>query len=206
MERARTRGEFRPLPEELDPSLARALREARLHLPLLASGRGLRGSPRRRSGRCGDHDLDRLRQVACLQPAGTRLDRPRRQVPRALPVSDQGTGPGPGPLAQRALTAQPAPRDLRRRYAEGRTPGSPEKKQPGPEQSRHAPHRNPAPPPQLGGLLRQPRVGGDRRSPYLPRCLRLERGQRDPPAAEDRRRLRQPTTIHPRHRDDRQPR
>ena len=65
------------------------------------------------------------RQVARVQPARARHARARPARPRALPLPDEGARPGPGAQAARAARAVPAPRDLRRRHAEGGAPRDP---------------------------------------------------------------------------------
>ena len=77
--------------------------------------------------------------------------------------------------------------------------------EPDPDQPGHAPRRRPAPPPQLGGRLRQPPLRRRRRGPRLPRRLRLPRRQRPAPAAPGRRPVRLRAAVHPHLGDDRQP-
>ena len=59
------------------------------------------------------------------------------QAPRALPLPDQGAGPGPGAQALGARPARAAPRDLRRRHAEGRPRRRSAALQPRAHQPRH---------------------------------------------------------------------
>ena len=69
----------------------------------------------------------------------------RPQEPGALPLPDQGAGPGPGAQAGPAAAAGPARGDLRRRHPARGAPGDPPPEQPRPHQPRHAPRRRPAP-------------------------------------------------------------
>ena len=99
------------------------------------------GAGRRRHGR----HRHRQRQVAGLQPAGARRGW-RRDAPRraALPVSDQGAGPGSGPGAARAGRAGRAGGHLRRRHSRPRATAGARLGEPGADQPRHAARRHPA--------------------------------------------------------------
>ena len=110
----------------------------RYRAALLPPAAALDGGRRDRPDR---HQRHRLGQVARLQPAGARRDRPRPEAPRPLPLPDQGAGPGPGAKARAAAAARAARGDLRRRHAARRAPGDPAAIEPRPHQSRHAPHR-----------------------------------------------------------------
>ena len=160
-----------------------------------------------RVGRPDDrHDRHRVGQVAVLQHARARCAVPRRQGARAVPLPDEGAGPGPGAGDQRVRADQAgAPRDLRRRHAGRAAPADPPPREPHPHQPRHAAHGDPAPPPPVGRLLLEPRGRRRRRGARLPRRVRLARRQRAAAAAADRQRLRHRAALPARQRDDRQP-
>ncbi len=84
--------------------------------PLVAPGRRARGGPPRPHDR---HHGDGQREVARLQPAGAGHARERSRRPRALPLSHEGAGPGPGARPGAARRQVPAPGDLRRRHSQG---------------------------------------------------------------------------------------
>ena len=109
--------EIEPLPGRPAPAADRGAAAHRRRPPLLAPGRGAGERPR---GPHDRHDRHGVGQVAGLQPAGARHARARPQGARDLPLPDQGARPGPGAQAHPAPGAVPAPRDLRRRHAQGR--------------------------------------------------------------------------------------
>ena len=102
-----------------------------------------------------------------------------------------------------ACTSGPAG-DLRRRHAARGTVGDPQAVQPDPDQSRHAPRRDPAPPSRLGRAVREPGVRRRRRGPRLSRRVRLARRQRASAAAARGRDPRHRAAIPAGQRDDRQ--
>ena len=123
--------------------------------------------------------------------AGAEL-RPRRA--RAVPLSDQGAGPGSGARAARLRAAQAiAAGDLRRRHARAGARRDPQAQQPGPHQPRHAARRDPPPPRRLGRAAREPRVRRRRRGARVPRRVRLARRQRAAAAAPRRARSTEPS-------------
>jgi hypothetical protein len=145
--------------------------------------RGL-GRSHWRAAHGGGH-AHRLGQDALLQPAriagGARGPREG-----AVPVPDQGAVAGPGRRAdgtQRGRKSRHPRVHLRRRHPRGRTQG-------GAHQGRHrrlepghaAPGRAAASH-QVGAVLREPALRGDRRDAQLPRRVRLARRERDPPPA-----------------------
>ena len=126
--------------------------------------------------------------------------------PGALSVSDQGAGPGSGPLAAPLRAAQgDPPGDLRRRHAARRAGRDPQAQQPDHHQPGHAARRDPAPPRRVGRPVRQPGVRRRRRGPRLPRRVRLARRQRAAAAAARRRDPRHRAALPARQRHDRQP-
>ncbi len=152
------------------------------------------------------HHRHRLGQVAVLQPAHARRALPRRQGARAVPVPDQGAGPGSGAGAVGVRPGQAgATGDLRRRHAARGPRADPAARQRRAHEPRHAPRRHPAPPRRLGGPVRQPRGRGHRRGAHLPRGVRLACRERHPSPAPHRRRLRHGSALPAGLGDDRQP-
>ena len=189
-------------PPSSTPDLRAALERCGVHDPLRPPARGAAGRRDRERGR---HQRHRVGQVAGVQHAGARRDRPRPEGAGLLPLPDEGAGPGSGAQADRDRARRAAPGDLRRRHAARGAPGDQPAVEPDPDQPRHAPRRRPAPSPQLGRRLRQPPLRRRRRGPRLPRRLRLPRRQRPAPPAAGRRPLRLRAALHPHLGDDRQP-
>ena len=189
-------------PGRAPPGAARVARPRGHRRALLAPGRGLR---RRDAGARDRHDRHGERQVARVQPARARHARARPARPRALPLPDEGARPGPGAQAARAARAVPAPRDLRRRHAEGGAPRDPGPVEPDPHEPGHAERGRPAPPPQLGRRAGEPRLGRGGRGARLPRRVRLARGERAAAPAPARARVRHRAALRADERDDRQP-
>ena len=174
-------------------------RRAAVHPPGRHGGGGAGG---RRDGGHGHRE----RQVAGVQPAGAERDRAGRRNPRHVPVPDQGPRPGSGAFALRALPAQPAAGDLRRRHAAGGAPPGAGLGEPALDQPGHAAHRDPAGARHLGRVSAPPALRGARRGPRLPWRVRVARRERARPAAADLRALRFTAGVHPGVGDDRQPR
>ncbi len=105
----------------------------------------------------------------------------------------------------RAAGAVPAPRDLRRRHAEGGARRDPPAVEPDPHEPRHAQRVRAAEPPPVGRRAREPRLDRGRRGARLPRRVRLARGERAAPPAPRRARLRHRAALRAHERDDRQP-
>ena len=191
------------IPGDLHPAVLEGLEARRDRGAVLPPGRGAGV----RVGRADDrHHGHGVGEVAVLQPADAGDAVLGRQGAGAVPLPDQGAVAGPGPGAQRLRPAQAgAARDLRRRHPARGAAGDPAPVEPDPHQPRHAPRRDPAQPPRLGRLLRQPGGGRRRRGARLPRGLRLARGQRAAAAAADRPRLRHRAALSHGQRDDRQP-
>ena len=164
-----------------------------------------RGAARRLGGPDDRHHRHRVRQVAVLQPADARHPVPRRAGARALPVPDEGARPGPGAGAQRARRQARATGHLRRRHAARAAVGDPAAVEHRHHQPRHAAPGDPAQPPGVGRLLRQPGGRRGRRGARLPRGLRLARRQRAAAAAAGGRRLRHGAAHPARVGDRRQP-
>ena len=192
-----------PIPDDLHHLVRRGASPSRDRPPLRAPGAGDR---ERMGGPDDRHDGDGLRKVAVLSAADAGGAHPGPEGASALPVPDEGARAGPG-----ALTAcvRPddagAPGDLRRRHTPQRAGGDPQAQQPDPDQSRHAPRRDPPAPSIVGGSAREPRVRRHRRGPRLPRRLRLPRRQRAAAPASRRSRLRDLAAVPADERDDRQP-
>ena len=164
--------------------------------------RSRRHSPGRRSSR----PAPRPGKSLCFQLPTLEVLSTDRDRPRAVPVSDEGARPGPGPRASRVRASQRDPtRDLRRRYASQRARRDPQAQQPHPHQPGHAPRRDPPPPRQLGRPAREPRVRRRRRGARLSRRVRLARRQRAAAAAARRGDPRHRAAVPARERDDRQP-
>src|SRR5581483_12010971 len=104
----------------------------------------------------------------------------------------------PGAEARRAAATRAPGGDLRRRHPARGPARDPPAVQPRPDQPRHAQRGRPPPPQALGRLPGQPRLGRGGRGPYLPRSLRLARGERAETAAPCRPALRRGAPLHPR--------
>ncbi len=190
-------------PRGASPRGARGARAARDRAALLPPGTGDPRGHRRSDDRHYRHCLG---QVDVLQPADAA--HPLRTDARAgaVPVPDQGARPGPGARAERVRAdAAGAPGDLRRRHAARVARGHPPQRQRGADQPRHAARRHPPQPRRLGGAVREPRGGGGRRGPRLPRRVRLPRRRRAAAAAAHRRRVRHRPDLPADLGDDRQP-
>ena len=109
-----------PLPAQLDPGLRAALERSGVRHPLRPPARG---TAVRRDRERGRHQRHRVGQVAGVQHAGARRDRPGPEGAGLLPLPDQGAGPGSGPQADRDRARRAAPGDLRRGHAARGTPG-----------------------------------------------------------------------------------
>ena len=156
---------------------------------------------------CRHRHPDRVGQVAVLHAAGRgRGDDRSGEGP--VPVPDQGARAGPG---RRAAGAQPRRRaraqgiHLRRRHARRCAPGDPAARRHRGQQPGHAAPGDPAASHQVGAVLREPALRGDRRDPQLPRRVRQPRHQRAAPAQAHLRVLRGAAAVHPVLGDDRQP-
>ena len=177
-------------------------RRDRRHRPLPTPGRGLGGGAAWRERR--RHDGHRVGEVARVQPAGHRRDRPRAEDPRALPLPDEGARAGSGAVAGGAPPEGAPPRDLRRRHA-GRAPlADPQVVERDPHEPGHAPRRRSAAPRPLGRRPREPALRRRRRGARLPRRLRLARRERPPAAAPARADLRRRAAVPARLGDDRE--
>ncbi|MCW0448640.1 hypothetical protein NB706_001474 [Xanthomonas sacchari] len=160
-------------------------------------GRGLgRGAARRARGHRHPH---RLGQVAVLHAAGGGSGDDRAGQ-GAVPVPDQGAGAGPG---GRAAGPQPCRRPrgeglhLRRRHPRRCAPGDPPARRHRGQQPGHAAPGDPAASHQVGAVLREPALCGDRRDPHLPRRVRQPRRQRAAPAQAHLRVLWRHAAVHP---------
>ena len=191
------------IPEELHPEVAEALGKRGIDRLWSHQAEALHAAW---AGPDDRHHRHRLRQVAVLQPPHARRPLPRRAGARAVPVSDEGAGAGPGAGAERARRRAGAAGDLRRGHPARAAVGDPAALQHRHHQPRHAPPRDPAQPPGVGRLLRQPGGGRGRRGARLPRRVRLARRQRAAAAAADRGRLRDRAAVPARLRHRRQPR
>ena len=153
------------------------------------------------------HHRDGLGQIAVLSAADARGAHLGSGRARPVPVSR----PRRSPRIRRArctrfgLTKGDPSGDLRRRHPARRALGDPQAQQPDPHQPRHAPRRDPAPPPGLGRPVRQPRLRRDRRGPRVSRRVRLARRQRAAAAAPRGGDPRHRAALPARQRDDRQP-
>ena len=132
------RGVPAPMPDDLHPALLEALGAAGIEqlwshqADTLEAAR--RGHTIVTTGTASGKSL-----AFNLPVLDTLATDPRR--PRALPLPDQGARPGPGARARAHRRALPAPRDLRRRHAEGGAARDPPALEPDPHQPGHAPRR-----------------------------------------------------------------
>ncbi len=164
-------------PMSLDPRLVGALRErgvGRLYSHQreawdhVAAGRDVVVVTPTASGKTLCYNLP------VLQAA---LRRPREG---ALSVSDQGAGAGPGRRTagdQSRRQSRRARLHLRRRHARRRPPRGAHPRRHRRHQPRHAARGHPAASHQVGAVLREPALRGDRRAAHLSRRVRFARRQ-----------------------------
>ena len=142
---------------------------------------------------------DRLGQDPLLQPPGPR---PHPQGPRragALPLPDEGAGPGPArraPRGGRGDRGRHRHVHLRRGHAAGRAQVDPRARARRGHEPRHAAQGHPAAPHQVGEAAREPALRRDRRAAQPARGLRLARHEHPAPAAAAVRVLRLAAAVH----------
>ena len=127
---------------------------------------------------------------------------------RPLPLPDEGPRAGPArraPRPHRRHRRGHPHLHLRRRHPRRRPPRGPQRRPHRPHQPRHAAHRHPAPPHEVGAALRKPRIRRHRRAPHVPGRLRQPRRERAPAAAAHLPVLRRDPDLHPLLGHDRQP-
>ena len=194
------------LPGGAAPEAAGDAPRARLRGALHAPARGLRAGPGG-EGRRG-RDPDRLGQDPLLQPARPR---PHPEGPRragALPLPDEGAGPGPAgraPRGDRGDRGRHRDVHLRRGHAAGRAQVDPRAGPRRGHEPRHAPQGDPAAPHEVGEAPREPALRGGGRAAQPARGLRLARRQHPPAAAAALRVLRLAAAVHLLLGHDRQP-
>ncbi len=156
-------GTFADIPPLVDPRLRAALEKrgiARLYTHQADAFDQIAGRQARRH-----RHPHRQRQDALLQPAGAQsaAARPRRARHVSLPHQGAGRGSAPRIPDRRGRNGQRDPRlHLRWRYPAGRPPSHPPARQRRAHQSRHAAHRHPAAPHQVGALFRESALHRDR--------------------------------------------
>ncbi len=107
-------GRFAAIPPELNPTVTRALANASIDRLYSHQAEALHSA----FAAHDRHHRHRLGQVAVLPAADARGAHRRSQSPRAVPLSDQGARPGPGPCAHRFGLAK----ELRPAIYDGDTP------------------------------------------------------------------------------------
>ena len=152
------------------------------------------------------HDQHGERQEPGLQPARARPARARAEEPCALPLPDQGARPGSGARAGRLRRQGRQAGDLRRGHRDRAPLADPQVGERDPDQPGHAPRRRAPAPRPLGRRALEPALRRRRRGACLPRRLRLARGERAPPPAPARPRVRVGAAVRACVRDDREPR
>ena len=151
-------------------------------------------------------------KTLCYNAPGPRRHPARPRDPGAVPVSDQGAGPGParriaraGGAGERRFQRADWRVHLRRRYAV-RCPAGDSRQGPcRPEQPGHAALGDPAAPSALGEAVREPAVRRDRRAARLSRRLRQPPVEHPPAAAAGLPALRLGPGVHLLVGDDREP-
>ena len=149
-------------------------------------------------------DEYREREEPRLQPARSRLARPRAEEPGAVPLSDEGARSGSGARARRVRREGHQAGDLRRGHRDGAPLADPQMGERRPDQPGHAPRGRPPPSRPLGRRAREPPLRGRRRGARLPRRVRVARGERAPAASPARPRVRLGAAVHPGLGDDRE--
>ena len=200
-------GALRRVAAAARPTARRGARASRHRAALHASGAGDRR--RHRRARPGGGDTHRIGQDALLQRAGRRRGDARALDARALPLPHQGAGAGPAAGAARAgVRGRDRPEDVhvRRRHATAGAPRGAHRRARRDHQSRHAAHRHPAQPHEVGAAVREPALRRYRRAAHVPRRLRLARRERVATAASHLPLLRLRPGLHLLQRHHRQPR